>query len=383
MKPVEHLVLIKETLVKRLGAIPVFFFLVVLWAHGQYPGPYREVEKGLLLLYHLVKGLSMDAMSPHIPKSSFHALHSQFYKMHFKSHLKQVNQMLATMFSTFPIRLLSAKANNPPLFKHVTLHLDGHDTRLSSKEKSSAEMYSYKLKKSGVRTQVCMDPNGMALIVSKSLPCKDNNDGTMLVGMKVHRHIHELDCIAIDGGYTQYIKKLVEDTSMTKKNFCFPIRKSRGKDLAQDEANYNNIFGSFRSQMEDEFGVLGATFELHNNRKPVLVTKVETYNLQLCLCLLLMNVKRMVALLGLKEEPMHKAWMRDGFDYPTTNNTMEQLMEYPPVAEILEDADSMAKLQDEFLKMNMEVEEEEVAEESSQRKRQVLVAVEVPASKRR
>ncbi|KAI9233212.1 MAG: hypothetical protein BYD32DRAFT_360186, partial [Podila humilis] len=51
-------------------------------------------------------------------------------------------------------------------------------------------MYSYKLKKSGVRTQVCMDPNGMALI---------------------------LDCIAIDGGYTQYIKKLVEDTSMTKK----------------------------------------------------------------------------------------------------------------------------------------------------------------------
>ncbi|KAI9239763.1 MAG: hypothetical protein BYD32DRAFT_356225, partial [Podila humilis] len=60
-------------------------------------------------------------------------------------------------------------------------------------------MYSYKLKKSGVRTQVCMDPNGMALIVSNT------------------PHIHELDCIAIDGGYTQYIKKLVEDTSMTKK----------------------------------------------------------------------------------------------------------------------------------------------------------------------
>lgn len=206
IKPVERMAIVKETLFKRLGAIPVFFFLMVLWAHGQYPGPYREVEKGLLILYHLVKGVSMDAMSPHIPKSSFHSLHSQFYKVHFKSHLKQVNQMLASMFSTFAIRLLSAKAINPPLFKHVTLHLDGHDTRLTSEEKSSAEMYSYKLKKSGVRTQVCMDPNGMAIIVSKSLPCKDNNDGAMLVGMKIHRHIHELDCIAIDGGYTQYME---------------------------------------------------------------------------------------------------------------------------------------------------------------------------------
>ncbi|KAG0009619.1 hypothetical protein BGZ81_003285 [Podila clonocystis] len=221
-------------------------------------------------------------------------------------------------------------------------------------------MYSYKLKKSG-----------------------NNNDGTMLVGMKVDHHIHELDCIAINGGYTQYIKKMTEDTSMTKKNFCFPIRKSHGKDLAKDEANYNNIFGSFRSQMEDEFGKLGTIFELHNNHKPVLVTKVDTYNLQLRLCLLLMNIKRMVALLAIKEDPMHKAWMKDGFDYPATNNTMEQLMDYPPVAEILEDAHDMAKLQDEFLKMNMEVEEEEVDDEPPPRKRQIISAVVVPPAKHR
>ena len=133
-------------------------------------------------------------------------------------------------------------------------------------------MYSYKLKKSGVRTQVCVDCNGMAILVSKSLPCKENNDGSLLVSMKIQKHIHLLDCIAVDGGYTQYIKKVVEDTELSKKNFCYPIRKSRGKDLAQDEANYNKIFGSFRSQIEAEFGELGAIFEKHNNRKPVLVT---------------------------------------------------------------------------------------------------------------
>ncbi|KAI9238892.1 MAG: hypothetical protein BYD32DRAFT_359835, partial [Podila humilis] len=138
----------------------------------------------------------------------------------------------------------------------------------------------------------------MAILVSKSLPCKENNDGSMLVSMKIQKHIHLLDCIAVDGGYTQYIKKVVEDTELSKKNFCYPIRKSHGKDLAQDEANYNKIFGSFHSQIEAEFGELA------------------TYNLQLRMCLLLMNIKKMVALLKLEAYPIHCAWARDGFDFP-------------------------------------------------------------------
>ena len=381
VKPVEHIKLVKETLVKRLGPIPVFFFLVTLWPYAKYPGPYREVEKGLLILYHLTTGVAMDGISPHMPKSSFHALYSQFYKTHFRSTMKQVNDMMAKMFSTFPIRVLCAKEKNPELFRHVTLHIDGHDTRLTCEEKSSSEMYSYKLKKSGVRTQVCIDPNGMAILVSKSLPCKDNGDGTMLVGMKIHRHIHELDCIAIDGGYTQYIGKIVAETDMSKRNFCYPIRRSRGKSLAEDEANYNKTFGSFRSQMEAEFGELGTVFEMHNNRKPVRVNKIETYNLQLRLCLLLMNVKRMVAIFGIKDEPIHRAWITENFDYPSNNGVMEQIMECPPVAEMLADAESLSKLQDDFMNMEiMEVDDEE--EEQLTRKRVRVVGVDIPSMKR-
>lgn len=117
---------VKTKLMKRLGAIPVFFFLVVLWSGVHYPGPYREVDKGLLLLYHLVTGNAMDAMEPHIPKSSFHAIHAAFYGMHHKMHAKTVAKCLATMFSTIHIRLLCAQLVNPSLFPHVTLHLDGH-----------------------------------------------------------------------------------------------------------------------------------------------------------------------------------------------------------------------------------------------------------------
>ncbi len=381
LKAVAHMNTIKETLMSRLGAIPVFYFLVVIWYHNKSPGPYMDVEKGLLVLYHLVTGVSMDGISPYIPKSSFHSIHSTFYKTNCNMLSRHINQALARMFSTFPIRLLSAKAKNPPLFQHVTMHLDGHDTRLSCEEKSSAEMYSYKLKKSGVRTQVCMDCNGMALLVSKSLPCKDNNDGTMLVAMKMYKHMHELDCIALDGGYTQYIKKIVEDNDMTKANFCYPIRKSRGKDLLQEETNYNKIFGSFRSQMEAEFGDLGSSFEKHNNRKPVLVTKIETYNLQLRLCLLLMNIKKMVAMLKVNADPIHAGWKKEGFDYPCTNGAMEQILEFIPVAEILGDAQSMTKLQDEFLQMTTMDVEDEQEEVLTNKRRETFVSVEIPLMK--
>ncbi|KAF9536256.1 hypothetical protein EC957_011848, partial [Mortierella hygrophila] len=179
-----------------------------------------------------------------------------------------------------------------------------------------------------------------------------------------------------------YIKKIVEDTDLSKKNFCFPIRKSRSKDLAQDEANYNKIFGSFRSQIEAEFGDLGAIFQKHDNRKPVLVTKIATYNLQLRLCLLLMNVKKMVALLGVHVDPIHSAWTRDGFDYPYTNGAMEQILEYIPAEEMLSNAKDMTKLQEQFLQLNtMDV--DNTQDEAPTRKRcEIMVAVDIPSMKR-
>lgn len=359
-KMIPYMKNVKDTLMNRLGPLPVFYFLVVIWSQDVYPGPYREVEKGLLLLYHLVSGKAMVELSPHIPKSSFHAIHTEFYKIHKRKHTKMISNHLANMFSTFPLRYMWAKLHNPPLFQHVTLHLDGHDTRLSCEEKSSADMYSYKLKKAGVRTQVCTDCMGMTILVSKSMPCKDNNDGTMLVAMKIHKHIHPLDVIAVDGGYPQYIKKLMDDSDLTKKNFCYPIRKHRGKDFTKDESEYNSTFGSFRSQIEATFGDLGTIFAKHNNRRPVLVSKIETYNLQLQLCLLLMNIKKMVGHLDIEPEPIHSAWTRDGFDYPTTNGKLEQNLETIPVADMLKDIKDMAMLQDEFMRMNAtEMEEDE------------------------
>ncbi|KAF8927439.1 hypothetical protein BGZ47_002160 [Haplosporangium gracile] len=280
----------------------------------------------------------MEAMSSFIPKSSFHAIYSVFYKKEYNSHAKYISSCLAGMFSTITIRLLSAKKKNPPLFKHVTLHLDGHDTRATYQGVTTAEMYSYKLKKPGLRTQVVMD--------------------------------------SVDGGYTQYLKKLTEESDThTLHNFAHPYRKKKHQELTKEESAYNATFGSFRSQMEGLFGDLGTTFERHNNRSPVLVEKKETYNLQLKLALLLLNIKKMVALLNIPTEPIHSAWLRDGFDYPTNRNDAEQPMEYFPLGTLLEDANEMERLQAEFLEL--ELGDEDTQMESAQRRSSNFV-IEIP-----
>jgi DDE superfamily endonuclease len=381
LKEVGFITQVKETLYKRLGAIPVYFFLIMIWPNSQYPGPYRAVEKGLAILYHIVKGLSMEAMDPYIPKSSFFLIHSQFYNKEYNAHNKYITNCLATMFSNIIIRLLTAREKNPPLFKQVTLHLDGHDTRATYKGESSAEMYSYKLKKSGLRTQVVMDCNGMALWVSKSASCQKNADGTMLLDMKLDRHVHELDCIAVDGGYTQFLNKVVEvSDKFSKENFVHPFRKRRNQDLTEEESAYNSTFGSFRSQMESLFGDLGNIFEKHNNRKPVLVAKKETYNLQMKLAFLLLNIKKMVALLKIPTEPIHTAWLHDGFEYPTTQKGLEQPMEYVGISTLVDEGKTMATLQDRFL--SLAVDDVDTTMEAPQRKQSNII-IEIPPKKKR
>ncbi|EIE77035.1 hypothetical protein RO3G_01739 [Rhizopus delemar RA 99-880] len=55
-------------------------------------------------------------------------------------------------------------------------------------------MYSYKFKKSGVRTQIICDMNEIVLFVS-----------------------NKYDCIAFDGGYNYYVEEFLEKCENMKK----------------------------------------------------------------------------------------------------------------------------------------------------------------------
>ncbi|KAF8922904.1 hypothetical protein BGZ58_003601, partial [Dissophora ornata] len=161
IKEVRDMRKVKDFVHQRLGTIPVFFFLAVVFGKRAYPGPYRNVEKGLLILYMLLKGLAISDMGEFMPKSSFHDVFKDFFARDQHVLDAQLTACLDCMCSSVRLRLLTARSINPVSFKHITLHLDGHDSRVVYPRVDKASMYSYKLKKSGFRTQVCCDMNSM------------------------------------------------------------------------------------------------------------------------------------------------------------------------------------------------------------------------------
>ena len=380
MKPINHLQKMKEVLMRRLGPIPVFFFLTVIWTKFYFPGPYKAVDKGIAFLYYFVAGQTMDSMSQYLPRTSFHQVYTTFFKTERALFDKFITQCLYTMFSTPEIRVRSANWKNPPMFKHVTLLLDGHDTRATYGE-NKIDMFSYKLRKSGLRTQVCIDINGMALFVSKSAACKDNNDGSMLVAMNIGNKIQSVDCIALDGGYPQHLHGILEqDDQLNLNNFCFPIRKKRLQPLHVDEANFNSIFGGFRSMVENTFSELGTAFHKHNNKDPIRVDTKKEFNMNLRLCLLLLNIKKFVNMLNIQASPHHLAWKDEGFDYPTDKKIIPDLTETYTVLNKLEYGDEMLKVQEAFLSMDF-AEDDDMGEKSGN-KRMTVECVQIPVRRK-
>jgi hypothetical protein len=72
LKDVKFIRFIKDVLLEQLGYIPVFYFLNVIYGSIEYPGPYRETEKGLLILYHIVSGLSGRKMHQFISYATYY-----------------------------------------------------------------------------------------------------------------------------------------------------------------------------------------------------------------------------------------------------------------------------------------------------------------------
>ncbi|KAG0245908.1 hypothetical protein BG011_002632, partial [Mortierella polycephala] len=215
--------------------------------------------------------------------------------------------MLSEMFSTLKSRHLAADRNPDP-FKSVTLNLDGHDSRIIYPNADKASLYSYKLKKSGFRVQVCTDMNNMVLFVSAPAPCRDFNDGTMLLRIGVQNKIHNLDCVALDGGYSLFIGKLLDSADeLQYENFSYPIRKMRGIALTEEEKAYNEIFGSFRSRIEGYFGEIQSTFTKFSHTVVNKVSEKDTFEVQY----------KQASLRNISTEQHHTLWLQDGFDYPS------------------------------------------------------------------
>ncbi|KAF9895535.1 hypothetical protein BX616_009467, partial [Lobosporangium transversale] len=79
IKDIQDIRKIKDFVQNKLGIIPVYFFLAVIFGTRPYPGPYRNAEKGVLILYMLLKGIPTGEMGAFLPKSSFHDVYKDFF----------------------------------------------------------------------------------------------------------------------------------------------------------------------------------------------------------------------------------------------------------------------------------------------------------------
>lgn len=316
---------IKKVLLEKLGFFPIFVFLTQYLHKIDLPGPYRLSEKGLLLLYQLVQGKSINEMNDYIPSSSYHRIYLKFYKYYQKDLKEFCNLYLYTdMFSNIQIRVLNAKINNPLKLKNITLMLDGYDSKISYQDINfdKKRLYSYKFKSSGLRTQFVIDTNNFIIYVSKSLPCADYTDGQMLERIPFNKFYNIIDCILIDGGYPLHLENTIEindekGVNINIENFCFPFRKSKNIELIEHEQKFNKEISSMRSQIESFFHDFTILFKKFNKRISASMTESNIYHLQFSLSSILYNIKNLTEKydINLHNSEYYKLWISEGFDF--------------------------------------------------------------------
>ncbi|KAG2214742.1 hypothetical protein INT45_013602 [Circinella minor] len=191
IKNVNNIDKVKEILINKLGYIPVFFFLVMIFNNGN----------------------SYSDMNDYLPSSLFSDIYNQFWNENKNDLNNYITELLENMFSNTILRILKAKDINPVGFKNLTLFLDGYDSRIDylKNNMKSRNLYSYNFKKSGIRTQVIYDINEFAIFVSESKSCKNYNNGKMFLDMKLENKLSDYECIAFDGGYYYYTEKFIEN----------------------------------------------------------------------------------------------------------------------------------------------------------------------------
>ncbi|KAI8091680.1 hypothetical protein BDF21DRAFT_332766 [Thamnidium elegans] len=144
--------------------------------------------------------------------------------------------------------------------------------------------------------------------------------------MKLYNKIKEQDCVALDGGYTLFIKQFEnlckdKNINLDDKNFFYPIRKENGIALNAQEEHYNKVFGSFRSVVENQFK------ELYNKFK-----RFNKFNII--------------------TQEHHKLWINENFEFPNELRLIDIV--YTNQMEQVKKLNELSKIQKDLLNLSIE-----------------------------
>jgi hypothetical protein len=169
----------------------------------------------------------------------------------------------------------------------------------------------------------------MVIAVSNSELCGISSDGGMFLNMKIYNKIDKRDVIAVDGGYTLFIKQfedlcIKKNIELNDNNLFYPIRKEPDQDLNIQEKHFNDVFGSFRSAIENQFCELHNKFKRFSNNNSTLKTDDYKYvNLQLKVASLLKNIKTFTETFNIITQDHHKLWVSEQFEFPKENKLID------------------------------------------------------------
>lgn len=334
LKDIKGIENIKSKVFDRLGYIPVFFFLNELFANRDYKcGAYKYADKGILLLYQILYGVSLRDMGKIIPYSSYYDIYKDFWLSDYSNIMnKKLDHMFESMFSNIKLRIMSSRLYNPIPFKHVTILLDGHDSRIEYQNINihKKELYSFKFKKPGINIKMIVTN---IIYISNSKFCKSNVDGEMFLKMKIENIVEKEDCMAFDGGYYYYIDKILEEyTDYNRQNFIYPYRKCKNVILTDEKKEFNRMFGSYRSKIKTVFADIGNKFSKFDNTKTVTkTTNIKGFSLQFKVACLLTNIQRFVGKNNIEINEHNKLWLSNEFDYMYKNTSDEDNVDYEEI----------------------------------------------------
>ncbi len=197
----------------------------------------------------------------------------------------------------------------------------------------------------------------MVISVSKSELFGSSSDGGMFLNMKLYNKIKKEDCVAIDGGYVLFLKQFeeiceIKGFDLNDDNFFYPIRKENGINLNKQESHFNDVFGSFRSKIENQFCELHNKFKRFSNNNSTLKTDdIKYITLQIKVCFLLKNIQKFSEKFNIKTQEHHKLWMQSGFNFPSEYKLFDIV--YNDSIKQSKKINNLSEIQNKFLNMDI------------------------------
>jgi hypothetical protein len=303
---------IKSSILYKLDYLPVYFFLNILFDNYSYSGQYRNIDKGIMLLYQLINGGNKSKYNQLM--KGFNKVYNEFWINRFDELDKKVDYFLKNLFSNIDIRSITSEMYNPEQLKISTFIFDTYLKTYNSKNGNF-------LYEKGYITPIMCDCNGIVTYVSDvKIYCQEKKNGFIYDDMffwDVALDIHQNDTIAINDSYYKYKEILINNTKIKYKkdisnNFITNIVDNN---LETEDINYNNDFYMFQDISNKTLNNIENIFTLLQDEKHIRYSDIRDYQLQLKISILLYNIKIYSEKYNINIKNHHKYWMDLDFNF--------------------------------------------------------------------